>query len=330
MQAHATTNNQTVEEFPGFADELRSYWRRLPNKAVFFPLLAAWLLLFEYLGNSTIGYINTPSLLLWMYNAYNTKSPAADDGHGFLIPFLVLGLFWWKRRELVQAVRGAWLPGLLILGCGIVAHVTGYLVQQPKISIVGLFVGIYGLMGLAWGWRWLRASFFPFFLFAFMVPLGSQTESITFPLRLFVTKLVAFICDDILGISVICEGTQLYDGMRTYQYEVAPACGGIKSLITVGVASIVCAYVFLKRPGNRLLLVAAALPLAVIGNTVRLLIIVFAAELFGQKGGNAAHESAVWSMLPYIPAFLGFALLIGRLERREQNEKTVDSGLPST
>src|SRR6185436_12865295 len=128
------------------------------------------------------------------------------------------------------------------------------------------------------------------------VPLGSQTEPVTFPLRLFVTKFVAIICNT-FGVSVISEGTQLYDGLRTYKYEVAPACGGIKSLVTVGLTSIVCAFVLFRRPGQRLLLIAAALPLAVFGNTVRLLIIVFAAELFGQKGGNAAHDSGFWSMI---------------------------------
>ena len=63
-------NNEMPAEFPGFADELRAYWRGLPNKTVFFPLLAAWLALFHFLGNATFGYTNTPSLLRWMYNAY--------------------------------------------------------------------------------------------------------------------------------------------------------------------------------------------------------------------------------------------------------------------
>ena len=52
-------------------------------------------------------------------------------------------------------------------------------VQEARISIMGLFTGIYGLMGLAWGLAWLRASFFPFVLFVFAVPFGSLAEPVT-------------------------------------------------------------------------------------------------------------------------------------------------------
>jgi hypothetical protein len=37
-------------------------WHRLPNKAIFFTLLAAWLLLFQFCGNSILGYLHTASL----------------------------------------------------------------------------------------------------------------------------------------------------------------------------------------------------------------------------------------------------------------------------
>ena len=96
---------------PGLAE----CWQRLPDKGLFFGLLAAWCALFHFLGNSTFGYVDTPSLFHWMYNAYNSKSPAADDGHANLIPFVVLGLFWWKRKELLAQPLKTWWPGLILL-----------------------------------------------------------------------------------------------------------------------------------------------------------------------------------------------------------------------
>ena len=60
----------------------------MPNKTFFFVLLAAWLALFQFLGNAILGYVHTPSLFLWMMSAYN--SPSSDDGHGNFIPFLVI------------------------------------------------------------------------------------------------------------------------------------------------------------------------------------------------------------------------------------------------
>lgn len=327
-------DNQKKNLVTDFASEFASCWRQLPDKALFLLLLVAWLALFYFLGNSTFGYIDTPSLYYWMWNAYNMKHPAADDAHGNLIPFVVLALFWWKRKELLSQPLRFWPPASLLVAGALVLHVVGYLVQQPRLSIVGLFVGIYGLMGMAWGPKFMAASFFPFFLFGFMMPLGSLTEPVTFPLRLLVSQIVAFVCDDVLGISVNAFGTQLFNGLGTYQYEVAAACSGIRSLVAIAVLAIIYAFVVFRNGWHRAILIASAAPLALIGNTFRMLIIVFAAEFGGgQEAGAAAHDHWFWSLLPYVPAIAGL-LLIGRwLENRSLNRHTVPdaaSEQPST
>jgi exosortase len=299
----------------GFVAELCSTWQQLPDKTMFLGLLAAWLLLFHFLGNATLGYINTPSLLNWMYTAYTLKSPIADDGHAVLIPFVVVGLLWWKRKELLVLPLRPWWPGLLLVAAALLAHVVGYAVQQPRASIAALLAGVYALAGLVWGPAFLRASFFPFFLFGFMIPLGSLTEPVTFPLRLLVTKAVALICQHLLAIDVVSNGTQLLNGMRAYQYDVAPACSGIRSLVAITAIAIIYAFTIFRTGWQRVLVMASAIPLALIGNTFRMLVIVLAAEFGGQSAGNKAHESAFWSLLPYVPAILGLILLGRWLER---------------
>ena len=150
---------------PGFLDEFRSCWVALSNKLFFFGLLIAWLALFHFIGNSTLGYINIPSLMGWMFHLYNI--PNAEDGHGNLILPVVLIFFWLKRKELLASPQRTWWPGLIIVGGGLLFHVLGYLIQQPRVSIVGMFFGMYGLIGLTWGMAWLKATFFPFVLFVF-------------------------------------------------------------------------------------------------------------------------------------------------------------------
>jgi exosortase len=293
-------------------------WQRLPNKGFFLVLLAAWLALFQFLGNSTLGYITTPSLLQWMYAAYQLSSDVAgtDDTHGNFIPFIVLALFWWKRKQLLALELKPWSPALLLVGLGLVLHVAGYMVQQPRISIVALFIGIYGLMGLAWGRQWLRDSFFPFFLFAFCVPLGWSALVITFPLRLLVCQVVAWIANNILPFDIVREGTALMnltmDSANRYQYDVAPACSGIRSLFATLAVAFIYAFLSFRTWWKRLLLIAAALPMAVLGNVVRMLTIVITAELWGPKAGSYVHEGGpygVLSLLPYVPAFAGLFLL---------------------
>lgn len=298
------------------SEEIRFCWRHLPDKGLFFGLLAVWFLLFHFLGNSSFGYIPTKSLFGWMSIAYK-ENAMADDGHGNLIPFVVLGILWWKREELLAVPLRTWWPGLLLVALGIIAHVVGFIAQQQRISIVGLFAGIYGLIGLVWGVRMLKATFFPFFLFAFMVPLGSLTETVTHPLRLMVTWIVEHLFNDLLGIGVIRVGTQLLNALGTYTYDVAPACSGMRSLIAIFLISISYGFLVFRSPWKRLVMVAASLPLAVIGNTVRLSTIVAAGELRGQAAGNFVHDNGIISMLPYVPAIIGVMWLGRILEKTE-------------
>jgi exosortase len=307
------------------SEEIRYYWRQLPDKALFFGLLAVWALLFQFLGNSSLGYVPSPSLFHFMAVAYNRESLVADDGHGNMIPFLVLGILWWKREELRAVPLRTWWPAVVLVLLGLLFHVVGYVVQQQRLSIVGLFVGLYGLTGLVWGPGWLKATFFPFFLFAFMVPLGSLTERITFPLRLMVTWIVEHLFTDVLGIGVIRRGTQLFDPLGTYQYEVAAACGGMRSLIAIFLISITYGFLVFRPTWKRLVMVAASLPLAVVGNVVRLATIVAAGEWWGQKAGNKVHDDALISMLPYIPAIIG-VMYIGRfLEKVDAPKPPADA-----
>ncbi len=288
-------------------------WEKLPNRGFFLVLLGIWMVLFQFLGNSTQGYIKTDSLFVWLYNAYNPveEHAIAEDAHGNLIPFLVLGLLFWKRKELLAVPLRTWWPALSLVGAGLLLHLLGYAVQQTRVSAVGFFVGVYGLTGLAWGPGWLVRSFFPFFLFAFAVPMGSLAESISFPLRILVCRLVEFISHYVLAIDLVRDGTQLRNPVEHYQYEVAAACSGIRSLMATMLLGIVYAFVAFTAWWKRGLVLLMTLPFAVLGNLLRMLMIVITAEIWGQAAGNSVHDNTYFSLVPYIPAIVGL-LLMGR------------------
>jgi exosortase len=175
-------------------------------------------------------------------------------------------------------------------------------------------------MGLAWGRAWLRESFFPFWLFIFSVPLAALLVSFTFPLRLLVTWLVTVIAN-LLTIDVVRQGTLLFGPGGSYQYEVAAACSGMRSFVAIFLLATVYGFVTFRSPGKRFLLLALALPLSVLGNLVRMLFIIFAAEIGGQATGDYVHESSIFSMIPYIPAIAGL-LLAGRWLEKKSEAKT--------
>ena len=312
------SGNGVLEEF---RIEFLDCWQRLPNKGFFLTLLAVWLALFQWLGNSTLGYIDTKSLFYWLYNAFAGGRTDAFEQEtvGLLIPFAVLIILWLRRRQLISLELHLWWPGMLILTLGVLFHVVGYLVQQPRVSVVGLFVGLYGITGMAWGSAWLRATYFPFLLFGFCLPLGSLAEIITFPLRLLVSRLVELVCHYVLFIDVQRQGNVLVNPTGHYSYEVAAACSGIRSLLATLAIAVTLAFYSFGKWWKRLVVIASAFPLAVAGNLLRMLTIVIAAEIGGQGWGNYVHEGGplgILSLLPYVPVFFGLFWLENLLHER--------------
>lgn len=278
----------------------REEWNGLPNRGFFLGLAAAWVVMFNFLGISTFHIIGSPSLFNWMFNVYS--SPMQDEGHGMLVPFLVLGLVWWKRAELAAQPAREWWPAMGLVVLGLLLHVAGFVTEQPRASILGFFTGLYGLMGLAWGPRFLKAIFFPYFLLAFCVPVGELAAPLTLKLRILVATIVAGIAHLGLAPDVIREGTQLFDADHTFGYEVAPACSGIRSLVTMLILTTVWSFLCFKPVWKRAVMISAALPLAVAGNVARLCMTIMVAELFGQNAGSFVETKL---------GFVTFAVAIG-------------------
>ena len=301
MSKPGGTNNapSAVDEF---RKEFAVVWAAMPRKAAFLGLLGAWLVLFEFLGNSTFGYVATPSLFQWMHNAYNF--PGSDDSHGNLIPFAVIALFWWKRDLLMGVEKRVWWPAAccFLLAAGM--HVLGYAVQQPLVSVVALFTGVYAILAWVWGWRFALSSLFPFALFAFSVPLSAVLNPVTIPLRQLSTDLSVFIIRQVLGIQIVQQGVQILDSKGAYSYEVAAACSGIRSLLMLLALATVYAFITFGSTWKRAVIVASSVPIALGGNCLRLVAIVVASEAFGQKAGEFVHE---WF------GFVTFAVALGAM-----------------
>jgi exosortase len=275
-----------------FKKEFAVIWPRISNKPFFFAVFAAWLLLFHFIGNSSFGYYNTPSLLRWMYNTYNETN--SDDSHGMLIPFAVLALVWWKRKQLLELPQRAWWPGVALLIFAVVLHLIGYVVQQPRISIAAFFVGLYALVGLTWGWKWMKATFFPFVLFAYSMPLSSLDilTKITLPLRILAAAASTLIAHGLLGLDVVRQGTMIFNPNHTFSYEVAAACSGIRSLIALSALMLIYSMMNFDKTWKRVSIILLSLPLALFCNIIRVLAMVVVGETFGFQAAKRTDDTA--------------------------------------
>src|SRR5262249_7964591 len=137
MSTDRSSGSSIASSSPGWGQELRTVWQGLPNRAVFFCLLAAWLALFHFLGNSTLGYVNTSSLFYWWLWVMTggdigrdglsfSKILGGDEAHAWFVPGVVLVLLWWKRKELLELPQRVWWPALALLAFGLLVHILGY------------------------------------------------------------------------------------------------------------------------------------------------------------------------------------------------------------
>jgi len=296
--------------------ECRRVLGGLPDKPLLVVLLFAWIGLFHLLGVSTLGYARTPSIFGWWFygmtrglNGNPLKVLDQEEAHAWVIPFVVLGLLWWQRQRLLDLTKQIWWPAFALFVGALLLHFVGFFVQQPRFSLLAFFLGLYALTGIVWGTGWLRHAFFPFALLVFCVPLGGAAEVLTVPLRILATKITVGVAQTVMGLEVIRAGTVILEPGGRYQYEVAVACSGMRSLTAITALALITGIVMFRTNWRRLVMVAAALPLAVVGNVLRLLVIIVAAEVFGQKAGNAVHTSSVFSLLPYVPALAGVLAL---------------------
>lgn len=289
-----------------YVRQTEAFWAGLPRKGLFFGMLAAWVLLFHLLGNATLGYTKTTSLFGWMDYAYSTSQ---DDELGRFVPLIVLGLLWWRRDQLAALPKRPWAPALLLVAGALLLHVLAFAMQQTRLSIAAFYGGLWALGGVVWGPAWLRATLLPCSLFVFAVPLGTMAEAITFPLRMIATNITVWTSQNLLGIDVVQQGNQVFDARGHFQYEVAAACGGLRSLTATLALALIVALMNFNTSWRRAVMILSAFPFAVLGNVLRLTLIIVAAEAFGQEGGNYVHDSPWLSLLPYVPPFVGMALL---------------------
>ena len=147
------------------------------------------------------------------------------------------------------------------------------------------------------------------------------------PLRHIATTITATFSHIVLGINVIQDGTRIFDAHGAYQYEVAAACSGMRSLTAIFALTTIYAFTNFKSPWRTLLVMASAFPLALAANVLRLTSIIVASEVFDPAAGRFIHESSWISLLPYVPAIIGM-LALGHWLR--ENKRRSPSAEPSS
>lgn len=258
------------------------------------PLAAAALLV---VSGFVVLYVNVIAKLVHDW--------ATDDNysHGFLIVPIALYLAWERRARLATArVRGNYLGLAVLIGSVLVlmAGVLGAELFLTRISIIGVVIG---MILFVWGWDYLRILAFPVAFLILMVPLPAIIfNQIAFPLQLLASR-VGEVSLGALNIPVLREGNVIV--LANTSLEVAEACSGIRSLISLLTLGIVFGYLVDPRPAMRTVIALSTIPIAVVANGLRVAGTGIAAHYYGP----AAAEGFFHTFSGWLVFVFAFALL---------------------
>lgn len=188
--------------------------------------------------------------------------------HGIFVPLFSLFVLWQDRARLASLPRvpSAW--GLLLAAFALCVLVVGVLGAEIFLARVSLLLLIASLTIYFLGWRFFRAVLFPWAFLILMIPIPAILfNQITFPLQILASKLAAAVLP-LAGVPVLREGNVI--NLPALPLEVAQACSGIRSLLSLMTLSIIYGYLAETRIAVRVLLTLASIPIAVAANSLRI------------------------------------------------------------
>jgi exosortase len=190
-----------------------------------------------------------------------------DASHGPLVPAFSLFVVWQTRSQWSKLpFRPAWFGLGIILGSLglLVAGVLGVEFFLARSSLVFLIAGliIYFL-----GWGHFRAFLFPWAFLFLMIPIPAIIfNHIALPLQLLASRFATAVLE-VMGVPVLREGNVIQ--LANTVLEVAEACSGIRSLLSLVTLAIIYGYFLETRVHRRILFALAAVPIAVVANGLR-------------------------------------------------------------
>jgi exosortase len=226
-----------------------------------------------------------------------------DDNysHGFFIVPLALYFAWERRDKVLAAALRPSLLGLVIVAAGLLLLVAGLLGSELFLSRVSILFAITGVVLFLFGWPTLRVLAFPIAFLLLMIPLPALIfNQIAFPLQLLASQ-VGERSIDALNIPILREGNVLV--LANARLEVAEACSGIRSLVSLFTLGLVFGYFVDHRVWVRSVIALSAIPVAILANGLRVASAGVAAHNYGTAGVEGLfHEFSGWVV--FVVAFL--------------------------
>lgn len=216
-----------------------------------------------------------------------------DFSHGFLVPLFSAYLVWTKRETLRNTpVRQSW-GGVPLVIAGILTLFLGIYGAELFLARISLLMLLGGLIWTLAGKQMLRELRFPLLVLLLGIPWPKVIyNQITFPLQILASKLASAALP-VFGVPVMRDGNIIK--LPSMELEVAEACSGIRSLMSLFTAAVFYGYFLEPSTKRRVILALAAIPIAVVANGVRIVGTGLAVQWWDpEKALGFFHEFSGW------------------------------------
>ena len=230
---------------------------------------------FGFVGLLVLLFIN-PLVSLAVHAAWSNI-----HSYILLVPFVSVYLICIQRKRLPKEYESSPRLAIIPLAGGFAALTVGWTLRgaSPAIShndflalMTLSFVCLLAAGGFVFmGRRWMAAATFPIAFLLFMVPLPDRTVELLETASKLASAEAANLFFNISGTPFMRDG--LLFKLPNIVIEVAQECSGIRSSLMLFVTSVLASYLFLRSPWRRALLVAFVIPLGILRNGFRILVI---------------------------------------------------------
>ena len=249
-----------------------------------------------------------------------------DWEHCALVPLAIAFIVYEMKDKLAVLTPRPSAWGYPLVAFGLFLYWAGQRVDNQYIG----YAAMQWLMG-AWvilmlGWRFFIQLLFPLLFVVFLWPLLFLETYLAFPLRLIMSE-ASVVTLNLIGVDAVKVGTAILSAPNpitnqpagaAFSVDVADPCSGIRSLFALMMVSALYGFFVFREWWKHALIFACSIPLAILGNLVRILLLTIGTIAFGAEFaiGTGIDDPSTFHMFAGFFVFgvaLAGMLLIGWL-----------------
>ena len=216
---------------------------------------------------------------------------------GYVVPAFAAFLFWLRRHDLAgEKCRPNWW-GAVLLASGVVLRLAGTVFYIDWVEAISLLPALWGSTVLLFGWQGLRHTWYATAFLFFMIPLPFRVETgLSQPLQRVATLSSTYTMQT-LGFPAFAEGNVIV--LNEERVGIVTACNGLGMLMLFFALAVGLAIVLDKPALDKVLIIAAAVPIAILANTLRITATTIFCDKVSRYWGNLIfHDYGGWMMMP--------------------------------